>query len=159
MNHSIKTGISFGLTSGIITTLGLMVGLHSGTHSEAAVLGGIFTIAVADACSDALGIHIAEEAECTHTPWEIWQATIATFLSKFLFSLTFAVPVLFLDLGTAVAASVVYGFTVLGSLSWYLAHQQGDPPLKVIGEHLLIALLVVGATHGVGEWIAARFAS
>ena len=159
MNHSIKTGISFGLTSGIITTLGLMVGLHSGTHSRAAVLGGIFTIAVADACSDALGIHIAEESECTHTPWEIWQATIATFISKFVFSLTFAVPVLFLDLATAVAASVAYGLTVLGLISWYLARQQGDPPLKVIGEHLLIALLVVAATHSVGEWVAARFPS
>ena len=28
MKHSLKTGFSFGLTSGIITTLGLMVGLH-----------------------------------------------------------------------------------------------------------------------------------
>ena len=32
MKESLKTGISFGLTSGVITTLGLMVGLHSGTH-------------------------------------------------------------------------------------------------------------------------------
>ena len=32
MRESVKTGISFGLTSGVITTLGLMVGLHSGTH-------------------------------------------------------------------------------------------------------------------------------
>ncbi|MDI6733408.1 MAG: hypothetical protein QME51_05200, partial [Planctomycetota bacterium] len=60
MNHSIKTGFSFGSTSGVITTLGLMVGLHSGTHSKFAVLGGIVTIAVADAFSDALGIHISE---------------------------------------------------------------------------------------------------
>ena len=39
-------------------TLGLMVGLHAGTHSMPAVLGGILTIAVADAMSDALGIHV-----------------------------------------------------------------------------------------------------
>jgi len=39
MKHSLKTGFSFGLTSGIITTLGLMVGLHSGTHSRLAVMG------------------------------------------------------------------------------------------------------------------------
>ena len=56
MKESLKTGITFGLTSGVITTLGLMVGLHSGTGSRIAVIGGILTIAVADAFSDALGI-------------------------------------------------------------------------------------------------------
>jgi len=49
LRHSVETGLSFGLTSGIITTLGLMVGLHSGTHSRLVVIGGILTIAIADA--------------------------------------------------------------------------------------------------------------
>ena len=53
MKHSLKVGISFGMTSGIITTLGLMVGLHSGTNSKLAVIGGLFTIAIADAFPDA----------------------------------------------------------------------------------------------------------
>ena len=157
LNHSIKTGVSFGLTSAVITTLGLMVGLNSGTHSRLAVMGGILTIAVADAFSDALGIHIAEESENTHTPWEIWQATIATLLSKFLFALTFAIPVFFLELSTAVAVSVVYGLSILGLLSFFLARGQGDNPWKVIAEHLGIALLVIFVTHGVGLWIGTRF--
>jgi len=157
LNHSIKTGVSFGLTSGVITTLGLMVGLNSGTHSRLAVMGGILTIAVADAFSDALGIHISEESENTHTPGEIWQATIATLLSKFFFALTFAVPVFFFELSTAVIVSVVYGLSILGVLSFFLARGQGDNPWKVIAEHLGIALLVIFVTHGVGLWIGARF--
>lgn len=40
MKHSLKVGFSFGVTSGIITTLGLMVGLHSGTHSKVVIIGG-----------------------------------------------------------------------------------------------------------------------
>jgi VIT1/CCC1 family predicted Fe2+/Mn2+ transporter len=154
LSHSIKTGISFGLTSGVITTMGLMVGLHSGTHSRLAVLGGILTIAVADAFSDALGIHIAEESENTHTSWEIWQSTIATFISKFLFALTFAVPVLLLDLSTAVVFSVIYGLTVLALLSFYLARDQRESPMKVIAEHLGIAVAVIVITHLTGKWIA-----
>ncbi|MCB7130183.1 MAG: hypothetical protein J3T61_11670 [Candidatus Brocadiales bacterium] len=71
LNHSIRTGLSFGLTSGIIMTLGVVVGLHAGTHSKIAVLGGILIIAIADASSDALGIHIAEEFENIHTQKEI----------------------------------------------------------------------------------------
>ena len=58
MKHSIKIGFSFGLTSGIITTLGLIVGLNSGTRSRLAVVGGVLTIAIADAFSDASGIHL-----------------------------------------------------------------------------------------------------
>ena len=58
IKQSFRAGFSFGLTSGAITTLGLMVGLHSGTHSKVVVMGGILVIAVADALSDALGIHI-----------------------------------------------------------------------------------------------------
>ena len=154
LNHSVKTGISFGLTSAVITTMGLMVGLNSGTHSRLAVLGGILTIAVADAFSDALGIHIAEESENTHTSWEIWQSTIATLVSKFLFALTFAVPVLLLELSAAVTASVVYGLTVLAVLSYYLARDQKESPAKVIAEHLGIAVAVIVITHFTGEWVA-----
>ena len=72
LKHSIKIGFSFGLTSGIITTLGLMVGLHYGTGSKLVVLGGILTIAIADAFSDALGIHMAEESENIHSSKEIY---------------------------------------------------------------------------------------
>ena len=61
MRESIKTGVGFGLTSGIITPLALMVGLTYGTNLKTAVIGGLITIAIADAFSDALGIHIAEE--------------------------------------------------------------------------------------------------
>jgi len=54
MRAPLRSGISFGLTSGVITTLGLMVGLQSGTQSRLAVVGGVLTIAIADALSDAL---------------------------------------------------------------------------------------------------------
>jgi len=49
-----------------------MVGLHSGTHSKIVVLAGILTIAIADAFSDTLGIHVSEEANDTNTVKQIW---------------------------------------------------------------------------------------
>ena len=49
MRAPLRSGISFGLTSGVITTLGLMVGLQSGTQSRLAGVGGVRTIAIADA--------------------------------------------------------------------------------------------------------------
>jgi len=154
MRGFLQTGITFGLTSAVITTLGLMVGLHSGTHSRVVVLGGILTIAIADAFSDALGIHVSEEAENVHTVKQIWAATATTFLSKFLFSLSFAVPVLILPLTAAILVSLVWGMSILAILSYAVAKAQGAAPWKIVGEHLLIALVVIGITQLVGNWVS-----
>lgn len=157
MARSLITGVHFGLTSGVITTLGLMVGLHSGTHSLRAVAGGILTIAIADAFSDALGIHISEEAENVHTATEIWIATGSTFLTKFLMALTFLVPVLSCELLLAIWLDVAWGLGVLTVLSYQLAKAQGAPPWKVISEHVVIAIAVIMTTHCVGDWVAGTF--
>ncbi len=156
MKHSIRTGFSFGSTSGIITTLGLMVGLHSGTHSRVAVLGGILMIAIADAFSDALGIHISEESENRHIAKEIWESTVSCFFSKFVFALTFTIPVLLFQLSTAIVVSIIWGLSVLSILSFRIARVQGKIPWKVVGEHLIIALVVILTTHYVGGWISSR---
>ncbi len=154
MKESLRTGVTFGLTSGTITTLGLMVGLNSGTHSRKVVIGGILTIAVADSFSDALGIHISEESENVHTTRQIWAATIATFLSKLLFALIFVIPILFFDLETSVIINLVWGISLLTVLSYFMAISQGERPWKVILEHLIIIFAVIVLTHLVGTLIA-----
>jgi VIT1/CCC1 family predicted Fe2+/Mn2+ transporter len=153
MKLSWKTGLSFGMTSGVITTLGLMVGLHAGTHSRAAVLGGILTIAVADALSDAMGIHLAEESKNSGPVFHIWESTAATFVAKLCIALSFAVPVLFTPLPTAIVISILWGLSLLAVLSFFMARSQRIAPWKVIGEHLLIALCVVALSHYVGDWV------
>jgi VIT1/CCC1 family predicted Fe2+/Mn2+ transporter len=154
MKDSLRTGLSFGLTSAVITTLGLMVGLHSGTGSKLAVLGGVLTIAIADAFSDALGIHVSEESENVHTPRQVWAATLSTLLSKCGFALTFVVPILLLPLSIAVIVSLVWGLSVLTILSYSMARTRGARPWKIIAEHVSIAVIVIAVTHGVGRWVA-----
>jgi len=134
-----------------------MVGLHSGTHSKLVVIGGVLTIAIADAFSDAFGIHISEESENKHTTKEIWESTIATFLSKFVFALTFIVPIMLFQLSTAIVISVVWGLSLLGLFSFYIAKEQKVKSWKVIIEHLCIALVVIIITHYVGEWVSSTF--
>ncbi|PIU57761.1 MAG: hypothetical protein COS89_03705 [Deltaproteobacteria bacterium CG07_land_8_20_14_0_80_38_7] len=157
MRHSLKTGFSFGLTSGIITTLGLLVGLSSGSHSKAIVIDGILTIAIADAFSDATGIHISEESEGQHTTREVWESTAATFISKFVFANTFIIPLLAFELFEAVIVSIIWGFLCLCILSYLIAKGQNIKPWHVIAEHLIIATIVIIATHCTGLWIASLF--
>lgn len=157
MKHSIKTGLFFGLTSVIITTLGLMVGLHSFSGSKIVVIGGILTIAIADAFSDALGIHVSEEAENVHNDREIWEATLTTFAAKFLFAMTFIIPVLAFELSTAIIIGIVWGLFMLAILSYTIAKENRQNSWKVIVEHLLIALIVVVATHYIGDWVSETY--
>lgn len=154
MRHSLKIGLIFGLTSGIITTIGLIVGLHAGTHSRLAVIGGVLTIAIADAFSDAMGIHISEESENRHIDKEIWESTLSTFLAKFVFASTFIAPLLLLQLTTAIIVSVVWGLSLLAILSYFIAREQKIKPWKVITEHLSIAIVVIVLAHYVGDWIS-----
>jgi vacuolar iron transporter family protein len=156
MRFSYKTGLSFGLTSGVITTLGLIVGLGTGTESRWVVIGGIVTIAIADAFSDALGMHISQESVNRFSTRSIWEATLTTFVSKFFFALSFIIPMVVFRVQTAIFVSVIYGFLLLSIFSWLLAKQQAKNPLHVIGEHVTIGALVVVATYVVGI-IASRF--
>ena len=157
MKHSLRVGFSFGLTSGIITTLGLMMGLYSGTHSQHIVIGGILTVAIADAFSDAMGIHVSEESENQYTTREVWESTFSTFLCKFVFSSIFIIPVLLLELQAAIIISVMIGLYLLFLISLDIAREQKIKPWKVIGEHLTIAAVVIVLTYYVGYWISLTF--
>lgn len=157
MKHSYRVGFSFGLTSGIITTLGLMVGLNSSTGSKMIVIGGILTIAIADAFSDAMGIHVSEESENKHTSREVWESTFCTFLFKFVFSSMFIIPMLLLDLKTAVVVSVMIGLYILFLISVRIAREQKVKVWKVTGEHLIIAVVVIFLTHYIGYYISIFF--
>ncbi|MFH0836351.1 MAG: hypothetical protein V1834_04285, partial [Candidatus Micrarchaeota archaeon] len=149
MNRSLKVGLGFGITSAIITTLGLIVGLNAGTHSKLVLIGGILTIAVADAFSDALGIHVSQESQKGISAKEVWEATFSTWFFKLLFGLTFVVPFLFLEVDKAVFACLAWGFLLLGAFSYYVGLKD-HKPWNAVAEHLVIAVVVIVITNFIG---------
>ena len=157
MKNSIKKGLGFGLASGTITTLGLIIGLNSGTGFRSVILGGILVIAVADALSDALGMHISEESEKNAKVRDVWESTISTFFFKFIVALSFIIPVLLLNLHIAIIASIIWGFILLSGFSFYIAKDRGMNPLHAVMEHLVIAVAVIIATNFVGKFVAIIF--
>ena len=152
-SHSRMVGFSFGVTSGTITTLGIMIGLYSSTQSVLAVIGGIIAVAVADGFSDAMGIHVSEESEGKHTKGEIWEATLATFFTKLLYTMTFIIAIVLLPIGTAIVVNVVYGLLVLALFSYYLGKKDGGG-LQMVFEHVAIAVAVIVITYYVGLFVA-----
>jgi VIT1/CCC1 family predicted Fe2+/Mn2+ transporter len=159
MKSVLWKGVGFGLTSGVITTLGMIIGLHSGTRSKLAVEVGIMTLAIADALSDAMGIHVSEEAEMEHTTKELWETSFFTFISKLFFTLTFIVPIIFLELSTAILTSVFWGLFLITVFSFYMARSQKQNPYKIIAEHVIITALVVLLARYLGDVIYEIFAA
>lgn len=158
MKQSLKTWLAFWITSWIITTLGLMIWLSVGTNLKIAVIGGILTIAIADAFSDALWIHISQESDHKNNARDVWESTIATFVAKFLVAITFIIPVLaFSSLVTATIVSAVWGLLLLWRLSRYIARSQKEKPFHVIREHVGIAIVVIVITYFVGVFISNTF--
>jgi VIT1/CCC1 family predicted Fe2+/Mn2+ transporter len=158
MNKSLRSGLSFGITSGTITTLGLMVGLQAGTSSRLAVIGGILTIAIADAFSDAFGVHVSEESR--NSPKKsVWQSTLSTFLAKFVFAIVFVVAPILLPLGAAVIVNLLLGLSIIIFLSFLIALNNNERPAKVVFEHVAIAVIVILLSKYAGFVIARLFGS
>jgi len=161
-SHQLITGISFGLTTAVITSLGMIVGMHSATSSKLAVVAGIVVMAIADGLSDAVSLHTAEEAEVDegrgrHTPKEIWLTTLFAFLSVSGFTLTFAIPILLFPLETAIFLDTAWGMLLLILLNFYIAKIRKENPIKLISEHVLLAIFVIIVSHLVGNLIAMEF--
>ena len=158
MKDQLWKGFGFGITSGVITTLGLIAGLHSGTQSKLAILVGILVLAVADALSDAIGIHISEEAEDEHTTRELWQSAFFTFISKLCVALSFIIPLQLFGLYTAILASVIWGVLLISVFSFLMAKTQKQNPAIVIAEHVAITIAVVIVAHYIGDFLHEIFA-
>ena len=154
MSVSIRKGLSFGITSGVITTLGMVVGVNASTSSRLAVIAAIISIAIADAFSDAVAMHVSEESEGVHTRKDVWEATMATFLAKFAFAMTFVIPIWFLALDIAVLIDIIWGLLIMTVFNIFLARSQDERVLRVVFEHLTIAIVVVLITYTAGSFLS-----
>ena len=153
-----QTKFSFGATSAIITSLGLITGLRTFSSPRLSIIGGLFIIAVADNIADSLGIHVYQEAECLKTR-EIWFSTFTNFLTRLLVSITFAFPVILLPLNIAVIVSVLWGILLLSLLSYSIAKREGKNPYLAILEHIFIAALVILISNTAGQFFSRKFSS
>lgn len=157
MKTSLKTWLNFGITSGVITTLGLLVGLASWSEMKSIVIAGILTIAIADAFSDALGIHISQESNKRNSHKQVREATIATFVAKFLFACTFLIPVFLLPLLSAVIVSSIWWLLLIVLVSYKIAKSHNESPWHSIIEHVIITIIVILLTYLTWIWINKLF--
>lgn len=153
------TGISFGVTSGSITALGMIVGLDSATSSKLVVVIALVVMAVADGLADACGLHLATESEMEggksrYSSKEIWLTTAFTFLATCGVILTYAIPISLFPLEIAVPIDVAWGMLLLIIFNFYIAKIGKKRPIKIILEHILLAVFVIIISYWIGDFLA-----
>ncbi|MCX5788020.1 MAG: hypothetical protein NTX64_05850 [Elusimicrobia bacterium] len=151
-----KTKFSFGTTSAIITNLALICGLDAVSNPKRAIVGGILVIALADNFSDSMGIHVFQESEGLGDR-EVWFSTVTNFLSRVVVSFSFIGLILALPLRVAVPCAVAWGLSLLAVMSYAIARDRGANPRREMLIHLCMAVFVIGVSHFVGDFLAARF--
>jgi vacuolar iron transporter family protein len=153
-----QTKFSFGATSAIITSLGLITGLRTFSSPKLSIIGGLFIIAIADNIADSLGIHIYQEAECLKTK-EVWVSTFTNFATRLLVTFSFGFLILFFSLPVAVIVSIIWGMVLLSLLSYSISKREGKNPYLAILEHILIAGLVIVISNYAGNFFSQQFSS
>lgn len=153
LDQPFYTGLGFGATSGIITTLGLIVGLETLTNSISTAIAGIYIIAFCDGLSDALGIHLSQESNKKVTGNDVWASTIYTLLFKILIALSFTIPLIIYPSITGVMICIVWGYLLLGLLSLIIAKRKEEKPYSIILEHWTIMTFILIVTYLIGIYV------
>lgn len=143
--------ISFGGTAAVVTSMGLIVGSAATSAPEATLVGSLLIVALADNLTDALGVHIYQEAE-RMPQREALRTTAANFVARLCTALTFVLIVLAAP-SLAVPLSLGWGVVLLGGLSYLIARRRGVSPVSEIAKHLGTAAVVIAASKLIGAWV------
>jgi len=87
----------------------------------------------------------------------VWVETISTFFSKLIVAASFLIPFLLLPLRLATIIAVAWGLLILIIANIIIAKIRTENPLKLIGEHVLIAIVVLIITYLVGHLLSTLF--
>src|SRR5512143_1666954 len=110
--------VSFGGTAAIVTSVALIFGLDAATATKSTIVSGLLIVALADNLTDALSMHVYQEAERRFQAREAFVATWSNFVTRLLLALTFVLLVVVLPLASAVLASAAWGLSLLVALTW-----------------------------------------
>jgi VIT1/CCC1 family predicted Fe2+/Mn2+ transporter len=120
------------------------------------IIGSLLVFAIADNISDSLGIHIFQESDLKKTG-TVNSSTISNFASRFLIILSFVAVVYLLPIQLAVIVSVVWGISILMTLTYLIAIERETKILPAMVQHLAIAALVVATSLILRSWILVVF--
>lgn len=161
MNADYLQGLYFGIISGIITVLGLIIGLRAGTMSKKAILSGILAISVSDTFADGFALYTSKKAEKTEDKsYGPLKSGIIVVITKLLLAMSFLLPVLFIpDIDTSAVVCLIWGCIVILVSVGYLSILRNENIIVNTSKYLVLTLFIVCITHYSGVKMNALIAN
>lgn len=155
-----KTGeLTFGITSGVMTTIGLLAGMNSATGAKLPIVASIAVIACADSLSDSFGMFMSKLGERGTSKIKAFRFALGTLAGKFFFPLTFLLPIMLFDsLSLSVWVDIAWGLLVLSILTIEQAIVKEESIKRNLLQNLELATLSMGLSSLIGRLIASWLA-
>ena len=147
-------GMTFGSIDAIIMVIGIVVGLGT-IGDRTAVFVGILIAGIANSFGNAWGFHISEETENIHTRKEVWTSTLMSFSGTFMSTMILIIPVIFLPLTQAIAATVLIGIGMIVLIGLFVGRIRGlgrRGCCKLVLEYVSISMLVIVIAYYLGQF-------
>jgi hypothetical protein len=125
---------SFGGTSAIVTSMGLIIGLGAAKAPPTTIVSGLLIVGVADNMTDSLSIHMHQEAEKLEER-AAFKATLTNFVTRLLTAFSFVIIVLALPKYASIIA-LAWGFLLLVGITYILARTRGVSPVREVVKRL-----------------------
>jgi adenylate cyclase class IV/VIT1/CCC1 family predicted Fe2+/Mn2+ transporter len=155
--HDRMGELTFGVTSGILTTAGVLMGVHSASASRLAIMASLVSVAMADSWSDAFGMFNSKMSERGVTRASALRFAGATLVAKMTVPLLFVVPVATLPLPRAINVCLAIGAILLSLLSAEQALVSQKPVARLVCRNLVLALFIINVSRLAGKAIGWMF--
>ena len=144
LDLSLSIGNIFGSISGVITALGLIVGMYGANIKAAAIIVGLVSIAIGDSISDALGIYYG--VNYSNSEADARKQALMTLIAKFSIPMLMTIPFRYMSVKDAVVANILFGILIV----FYISNRMFDE-YKDIVVNIGILLCAIAITYYFGE--------
>lgn len=142
--HSdISKGQLFGIISGTITTLGVIIGLWQSYSDVWIIIAGIVSIAFSDSFSDGLAMYFSQLTSSEKSV--AMQVGFKTTLYKILITLSYIIPFILLSIEKAVIINILWGCILVA----YASYKINESAIL----NLIIVWIVIGLSYTSGNII------
>jgi hypothetical protein len=150
--------VSFGGTAAIVSSMAFMVGLDAAHASRAAIISALLIAGFADNMTDSLSVHFYQESERLDGH-EAFIGTLSNFATRLAVCLVFVLLVAAFPIRIAIAAALVFGTFLLGTLTYTIARQRQVEAVPEVAKHLAVAFAVILASRAIGYGIGTQIVS
>jgi len=157
LDSDLRQGLIFGVSSGVITTSGLLAGLVQTPVSSIILIVTIVSLAISDGISESYGLFISKKVE---EPDDKGQGPVKSFIgllfTKMFVVLSFLIPLLFsrkLGYYKNMMWPILWGLLILTILDYYASRLRKEKMLPYLIKHYILLGITLGLNVFFGRMI------